>query len=263
MSIRQTAAAGGFYPAQKAELQSLLNKLDQLLQSSDFTPPTARPKALIVPHAGYIFSGFTANAAYKTVPENTGHVVVIGPSHRVYLSGASVAQYDEYETPLGNLAIDTELGNKLRETFDFIDFEPGAHAEHSTETQMPFIKHYLPKAKVTEIVYGNIQSSRLEKLIAHVAAKKDTLVVISSDLSHFYNLEEATKLDSICLDAIASLNTDIEKSGCEACGILGISALLQYAQQAGLTPEILDYRTSSDMSGDRSSVVGYTSAVFY
>jgi AmmeMemoRadiSam system protein B len=263
MTLRKTAAAGGFYPGEPNELKALMGKLDELLNSTDYSAPDKTPYALVVPHAGYIFSGFTANAAYKSVPQTIKDVVVIGPSHRVYLKGASVADYDEYETPLGNLTINSNLATSLQKEYEYIGFEPAAHAEHSTETQMPFIKRALPEAEVTEIVYGDISSDKLARLIEKLADKEDRLIVISSDLSHFYNLKEATKLDSICLDSIAALNTDIERSGCEACGILGIAALIKHAKKHNRQSEILDYRTSSDMSGDTSSVVGYTSAVFY
>ena len=140
MNIRKSVVSGSFYPDKKEELLKYINQFNSFKTNNE---TFENIKAIIVPHAGYIYSGFTANLAYKLASKKKiKRVIVIGPSHRVYLKGASVAIYDEYETPLGNLKIDKEFSQKLIDKYDFLDFNVECEFEHSTETQMPFIKHY-------------------------------------------------------------------------------------------------------------------------
>ena len=220
-------------------------------------------RAVIVPHAGWIYSGFTANIAYKTLSyAKPKTIVVIGPSHRVGFDGISISDVDTYQTPLGDLRIDHELVNTLREGFS-LPYFPQAHQEHSTEVQMPFIKNYMPDVQVVELVYAYAEPELIEPIITYLLSLQDTVVVISTDLSHYYPLQQAQKFDSICLEAIRDEDTDILNQGCEACGIIGVKAMLNAARKKGLASTILDYRTSADASGDTSRVVGYMSAVFY
>jgi len=136
------------------------------------------------------------------------------------------------------------------------------HAEHSTEVQFPFIKHYLPHAKIVELIYGDVEPKTLSEIIDFILNKEGCGVIISTDLSHFYNLGDANKLDNICLNAIVSLDTDMLENGCEACGKIGIKAMLMSAKKLDLKPHLLDYRTSADVSNDTSRVVGYVSGCF-
>jgi AmmeMemoRadiSam system protein B len=169
--------------------------------------------------------------------------------------------YDSFETPLGNLPIDTKMANELIEKFD-LHFQPDAHSEHSTEVQMPFIKMYLPQASVIEMVYGQEDPQHLAKIIEYLLEDKETVVVISTDLSHYYDIEKANRLDSICLEAVATLNPNELHQECEACGKIGVEAMLIAAKDKDLKPTLLDYRTSADASGDKTQVVGYMSAAF-
>ena len=139
---------------------------------------------------------------------------------------------------------------------------PEAHQEHSTETQIPFLKYYLPEIEVIELVYGGIEYEDLSKIISYLLKDEDNLIVISTDLSHFYSLEEAKNLDNICLNGVEELNLKTLNSGCEACGKIGVNALIAVAKKEGLKPILLDYRTSADASGDNSRVVGYMSSIF-
>jgi hypothetical protein len=143
-----------------------------------------------------------------------------------------------------------------------ISHYPEAHHEHSTEVQMPFIKHYFPDAKVIEIVYAYAEPSLIEPIIAYCLNQGDVAVVISTDLSHYYSQDEANHIDEICLEAIRDENTAELHQGCEACGMIGVEAMLNVAKKKGLKSTILDYRTSADASGDTARVVGYTSALF-
>jgi hypothetical protein len=259
---RKAAVAGMFYPDSCSEIKHYIDHFNQGVLSSDFD---VVPKALIVPHAGYIYSGFTANIAYHYAAlhaKEIERVVVIGPSHRVYIAGASIALFEAYHTPCGEVEIDQEFSLALQKKFPFLLFSPQAHEEHSTEVQMPFIRHYFKNAKVVEIVYGDVLPAELSALIDEVLKKEKTLIVISTDLSHFYTEEEANQLDNRCIQAIRHLDLQALAGGCEACGITGVRALVQSAVACGLAPHFMDYRTSFDRTGDASRVVGYTSFVF-
>lgn len=260
MRTRKANHAGSFYPNGSKELEKMLV---QMSVADESRTAFKNIKALIAPHAGYIYSGFTANKAYnvahtKAEPQR---IVVIGPSHRVYLQGASVALYNDYETPLGNIAIDYDFTSHLKDKFDCLCFNPLAHTEHSTETQMPFIKKYFPNAEVVEIVYGDIATETLSEIIREIMLQSQNFIVISTDLSHFYSQEEANLLDARCIKAIHNLDLNTLNDGCEACGITGVKALVQWANENGLQAEILDYQTSMNTNHDASRVVGYTSAI--
>lgn len=264
MSIRKDAVAGQFYPVSKEEIQKMFAHYNKIIDESikDEAVLSLKPRAVIVPHAGYVYSAFTANIAFRLLKNSHAkRVVVIGPSHRVYLNGTSVAEYDSYETPLGNLPIDKNLADELIEKFG-LHFQADAHSEHSTEVQMPFVKNYLPNASVVELVYGNENPANLAKVINYLLKDEDTVVVISTDLSHYYDINKAKQLDTICLEAVVTLNQAELHQGCEACGIIGVEAILLAAKENGLKPTLLDYRTSADASGDDSQVVGYMSAAF-
>ena len=217
---------------------------------------------IIVPHGEWKVSGFTANMAYRVLsgsPVDT--VVVIGPSHHVSFKGISITDDDSYETPLGDIMIDISLVQSIKNKFDVISY-PLAHSEHSTEVQMPFIHHYLPNAKVVELVYGFTTVESLEPIISYILENRRYAVVVSTDLSHFHTLEDANALDAMCIDAITQVNIDLLNDSCEACGSIGVESLLLAAQKENLEGVLLDYSTSADVSGDTLSVVGYLSALF-
>ncbi len=188
---------------------------------------------------------------------------MIGPSHHIYFRGISIATSDYYETSCGDLAIDTEFVDELKKRFEISSVSNLHHIEHSTETQIPFIKYYEPKSRVVELIYGKYHHDSLSKIISYSIKAKDTLVVISSDLSHFYSLEDAKKLDNICLTGVSQKNSFILDKGCEACGLLGIKAVIEVARDMNLEVKLLDYRTSANITGDKDRVVGYMSAVIY
>ncbi len=264
MSVRETAVAGQFYPASSTEIEKMIEHYNALLdRHADMEQFLAlKTRAVIVPHAGYVYSGFTANVVLRILSQQKlKRVVVIGPSHRVYLKGVSVADYDSYETPFGTLPVDKALVKTLEKEFG-VSFVPDAHHEHSTEVQMPFIKYYMPDVSVVELVYGDASAEKIAEMIDFLLEDEETAVVISTDLSHYYDIEKAKQLDSICLDAVMKLDPSELHEGCEACGKIGVEAMLIAARHKGLKPHILDYRTSADASGDTSQVVGYTSIAF-
>ncbi len=264
MSLRKDAVAGQFYPAESQEIEKMFTHYNKIIDEAlqDKSVLELKPHAIIVPHAGYVYSAFTANIAFRVLQNSHAkRVVVIGPSHRVYLDGVSVAKYDSYETPFGALKIDTVLADELIERFG-LHFQPDAHAEHSTEVQMPFVKNYLGDVSVLELVYGQEDPVHLARVIDYLLEDDETVVVISTDLSHYYDINKANRLDSICLDAVSKLSPQELHQGCEACGKIGVEAMLIVAKEKGYKPILLDYRTSADASGDKSQVVGYMSAAF-
>lgn len=265
MNIRNMSVAGSFYPSTSEEINTLIDYFNTVLESH---PDVAarfdalRGSAVIVPHAGWVYSGFTANIAFRILKYSEPKtVVVIGPSHRVRFEGASICDKEIYQTPVGELAIDTDLVDTIKKEFGLSTFVD-AHHEHSTEVQMPFIKHYMSDTKVVEIVYAYADPIQLSPIIDYLLGLDDTIVVISTDLSHYYTLDEAKKLDTICLEAIKRKNSTMLHQGCEACGKIGVEALLDIANKRNMEAILLDYRTSADASGDSERVVGYVSVAF-
>ena len=262
--IRKAGNRGAFYPYECTDIEKYINvfnrEVDKVLEGKK----DIKPKAIISPHAGYVYSGFTANAAHKILSNSKPEtIVVIGPSHHVYFEGVSIAPTQYYETPCGNLETDLTLSEELITRFNLGYSETAHYKEHSTETQMPFIAHYNPQAKIIELIYGKTDYREVVEIINFLLSNKNIAIVISSDLSHFYPLSTAEKLDSICIEAVAKKDLNILHSGCEACGIVGIEAMISVAASKNLKSTIIDYRTSADASGDTSRVVGYLSAAFY
>lgn len=255
---RKMSVEGAFYPDEQKELYlsfSYFNEvLEQHFASSLYDKEV---KALIVPHAGYMYSGFTANLAYRNIKKMPKRVIVLGPSHRVPFEGFSIGGYESYETPLGDIEADKNYMNFLRTKFDFANIE---HKEHSTEVQFPFIKHYFPDTKIVEIIYSH--NANLDEMIEAILKDKDNLLIVSTDLSHFYTQEKANKLDSYCIKGIEEFDIKILENG-EACGMQGVASLLRVVKKTSLHVKSLDYRTSGDITGDKNSVVGYYSAIFY
>ncbi|MBN2768573.1 MAG: AmmeMemoRadiSam system protein B [Campylobacterales bacterium] len=265
MSTRKASVAGTFYPAECSEIEKYIEHFNAIFNESGYKERVdITPRAIIAPHAGYVYSGFTANAVYRTIQHmKPKRVIVVGPSHKVFIEGISIARYDMYETPCKELMIDNSYSQKIEDKFDFIFFDPAAHNEHSTETQIPFIAHYFKDIDIVEMVYGRVDYQKISEVLDFVFQDRDNLLVISTDLSHFYDLQSANTLDNICLKAIVEKEIRLLDAGCEACGKIGVKALLESVNKIGLQSVVVDYRTSADMSGDSSRVVGYVSAVFY
>ena len=254
------SVAGSFYPARDVELERYFEHFTQLYEEESILP-SIKARAVIVPHAGYIYSGYTANIAYRLLAlSGLKNFVVLGPSHRVAFEGVSISQAQSYATPFGDIDASRTLYKHLQESFALR--ETIVHAEHSTEVQFPFIKHYIPDAKIIELIYGRTEPNALSDIIDEVLSLPDTGVIISTDLSHFYTLKEANQLDRLCVQAVEALDISLLHRGCEACGILGVEGMLLSAKKRHLKAHILDYRTSADASDDTSRVVGYLSAAF-
>ncbi len=258
---RGMSVAGSFYPVSKEEIESYLEYFNKVFEKH-FTLSDTSSKAIIVPHAGYIYSGFTANIAYRILQNSSiKRFVVIGPSHRIGFDGISLCEYEEYNTPFGVLKSDQEIVRNLQEKFQIACISE-AHREHSTEVQFPFLKHYIPEATLVELVYSSIDFQSVSEIIDFLLEQDDVGVIISTDLSHFYTLKEANLRDQICINAIENLNLEKLDEGCEACGMIGVKAMLSSAKKHSMQSHIIDYRTSADVSNDTQSVVGYVSAYF-
>ncbi|MFA6138628.1 MAG: AmmeMemoRadiSam system protein B [Sulfurimonas sp.] len=258
---RNMSVAGSFYPARAVEIQRFFEHFSTIYDEA-FTLPDIKSRAVIVPHAGYIYSGYTANVAYRVLQkQGINKFVIIGPSHRVGYDGVSLCNFQSYDTPFGEITAATDLAQKINERFNLTCLS-SAHHEHSTEVQFPFVKYYMEDAEIVELVYSNANAGEISKIIDFVLQQEDCGVVISTDLSHFYSLEEANQIDELCLKAIDKLNINSLHSGCEACGMIGVEAMLMSAKKLGMRSTLLDYRTSADASHDDSRVVGYVSVCF-
>lgn len=255
---RLMSVNGTFYPSDKSELKSMINYFNEVAEQHFVDRIYSQnPVALIVPHAGFIYSGFTANLAYRNVTKIPKRVIVIGPSHRVAFDGISLNDYVGYDTPLGEIDGDREYVSQLKEKFSFVSIE---HKEHSTEVQFPFIKFYFEDIKLIEMVYSTTQN--LVNILDYLLKNDENLVIISTDLSHFYDEEKAHRLDSFIIKAVENLDLEMLKNG-EACGMLGVASVLEVAKRLGLSTKSIDYRTSANITKDKSSVVGYYSAMVY
>ncbi|MFA7070733.1 MAG: AmmeMemoRadiSam system protein B [Sulfurimonas sp.] len=252
---KEMSFAGSFYSQDRADILEMFKHFDKLYEKH-FTPIDAKPKIILVPHAGHIYSGFTASVAYKTLQNtNPKTAIILAPSHRVLFDGFSTSNYSSFKTPLGDITSDDEL---IKDK----PHHPKAHIEHSSEVQLPFIKHYLPNTKVVEIIYSDTTTDELLALIEKPLSLKDVVLIVSTDLSHFHTQKEANSIDSFCIKALLELNSSLIQNPCEACGAKGFKTAIEYAKKHSLTPKLLDYRTSADVSGDTSSVVGYMSGYF-
>lgn len=252
--IRQPAVAGSFYPANPEQLQEMLNTYLDKAQ-----PTTKAPKAIIVPHAGYIYSGEIAASAYarlKAGVDKIKRVVVLGPSHRVGFKGLAVSHAEFFNTPLGKIPLDMEAIEKLL-TLPFVQYiDEAHHLEHSLEVQLPFLQTVLKEFKLIPIVAGDASAEQVSQVLETFYDDAETVIVISSDLSHYYDYTTAQRMDKETSDKIEHLQyqqLDYES----ACGRVPVSGLLALAQKKSLHIKNIDLRNSGDTAGDKRRVVGY------
>jgi len=262
---RKAGNSGMFYPSSRVEIDKLIEVFNKNLPLvKGYSYMNKKPRAVISPHAGYVYSGFTANAAHKALANSKPQcIVVIGPSHHVYFKGVSAAFTEYYETPQGILKTATDMLETLHGKFAFVFNKEAHYKEHSTETQMPFIAHYNGQARIVELIYGDAGMNLVAEIISEVLRNDNCAVVISSDLSHFHTEATARWLDAICIKAFEKKDVKMYGEGCEACGITGLKALTKVASDNGYNTALLDYRTSADVSNDTGRVVGYMSGLVW
>lgn len=260
-NTRPTAVAGLFYPTLPSVLAEMVN--NDLAQAS---PPTEThiPKALIVPHAGYIYSGPVAASAYQylsPIRHIIKRVVIIGPSHRLSFRGVALSSADYFETPLGAIPIDKAAQAKLADIAGVQILDLAHATEHSLEVQLPFLQQVLDEFTIVPIVAGDASPKLIEQLIATLWGGPETIFIISSDLSHYHDYHTAQQLDRSTSQDIIDLDFRAVDSN-NACGSVGIQGLLKFAHQHPLKPFVIDLRNSGDTAGSKNSVVGYGAYLF-
>ena len=257
-AIRPAAVAGSFYPAAAAELHK---EIGELLGGAETATVAPVPKALIAPHAGYIYSGPIAAAGYSRLAparERITRVVLLGPSHFVGFHGMAAGSADGWQTPLGTVPIDRRVVERLIEA-RLIGVLDAAHArEHSLEVQLPFLQVVLSEFALVPIVAGDASPEAVAALLDAVWAGPETLIVVSTDLSHYLNYRSCQETDRQTADAIERL--DPRALGPEsACGRVPVCGLLSAARHRGMSIVRLDLRNSGDTAGPCGGVVGYGS----
>jgi len=257
-ATRQPVVAGSFYPASPLELRA---QVERLLGAAK--PATVSPKALIAPHAGYIYSGPIAATAYATLAPRAAEirrVVLLGPSHFVPFRGLALPQADAFDTPLGQVELDREAFALL--AGHGVKVIGAAHErEHSLEVQLPFLQVALGEFKLVPLAVGYAQPSETAAVLEALWGGDETLIVISSDLSHYRSYQAAAVIDAETAQAIERLEGDVI-DGEHACGCHPIRGLLQLAKRRGMRVVPLDRRNSGDTAGDKSRVVGYGAWAF-
>lgn len=252
--IRPAAVSGTFYPGDPDELAELV--LNQLANSS---PSSLTPKALIAPHAGYIYSGPIAASAYGQLDENReqiSRVILLGPSHHIAFYGIALTDATHYQTPLGQIAIDQQAQDAIRHLSQ-VSIINAAHAyEHSLEVHLPFLQMLLHEFSLVPLVVGDCPPQAVAEALKLLAGGPETLIVVSSDLSHYHDYETAQLMDAETSQHIHLLN-DNRIDGEHACGARPVNGLLRFVNENNMQAHILDVRNSGDTAGPRDRVVGY------
>lgn len=259
--VRQPAVAGSFYPA---DSRTLAAEVSAYLRDVSLPAAPTPPKALIVPHAGFIYSGPVAASAYATLrgrPTPVERVVLLGPSHRVALTGLAATAADAFLTPLGAVPVDRDAVERALE-FRQVHLAEAAHQfEHSLEVQLPFLQQVLDDFSLVPFAVGDASAAEVDEVLEALWGGEETLVVISSDLSHYYDYATAQRLDADTTRAIEAGEPD--RLGSEsACGRVPVRGLLLTARRHGLRCRTLDLRNSGDTAGPRDQVVGYGAYAF-
>ena len=260
-SIRPAAVAGTFYPGEPARLRAAVGEC--LAGAGDAQAPARPPKILIVPHAGYAYSGPVAGRAYAQLRGARGRVrrvVLVGPAHRVAVRGLALPSADAFSTPLGPVPVDraaVQAACRLPQ----VSIDDRAHAwEHSLEVQLPFLQEVLDGFAIVPVAAGRADAREVAQLLEALWGGDETLILISSDLSHFLPYEAASAVDAGTVQSILALEPLLD--GERACGAAAVNGALLCAARHGLAPRLLDLRNSGDTAGSRDRVVGYCSIAF-
>lgn len=263
LRIRPPAVAGSFYPQQAAALSHAVQTLLAVANTDAIAWPGAVPKAIIVPHAGYVYSGSTAALAYARLAaarKRIRRVVLLGPVHRVPVRGLALPGVDAFDTPLGRVNIDPS-GVAAIAALPQVVVSPAAHAqEHSLEVQLPFLQAVLDNFSLVPLAVGDATPAQVAQVLDALWGGDETLIVISSDLSHFLPYAAAVAVDQETVQAMLQLDNTISHS--QACGGTPVNGLLLAAQQHHLQPALLGLCNSGDTAGDKVRVVGYAALAF-
>jgi MEMO1 family protein len=260
-AVRPAAVAGMFYPASPGALEAQVRAY--LEQAPRPAEPAARPKAMIVPHAGYVYSGPIAATAYARIAaarEDIRRVVLLGPAHHVRLRGLAVPTADSFATPCGEVEVDRAAVARALDLPQVSESDRAHALEHSLEVQLPFLQALLSKFRLVPFAVGDAAAAQVAEVIDLLWGAAETLIVVSSDLSHYHSYDQARSLDRSSAQTVVELSPTLDHT--QACGALPINGLLTVARRRGLRPELLDLRNSGDTAGGRVRVVGYASFVF-
>lgn len=257
--IRPPAVAGTFYPMDPRQLRSMVQAM-----LAEPKAEAASPKAIIAPHAGYVYSGPIAASAYARLRagrDTIRRVVLLGPSHRVAFQGLAVSSAEAFATPLGTVPLDRETIAALLQ-LPFVHRLDQAHTlEHSLEVHLPFLQEVLANFSLVPILVGEADPNQVAQVLDELWNGDETLIVVSSDLSHYHEYATARRMDQATSRAIEALRPeDIDYE--DACGRLPVSGLLIAARKHGLKGRTIDLRNSGDTAGPKESVVGYGAYVF-
>ncbi|MCJ7711814.1 MAG: AmmeMemoRadiSam system protein B [Chloroflexi bacterium] len=261
-AVREAAVAGTFYPGEAAALRAMV---DELLAEAPQAPAEAPvPRAVIVPHAGYVYSGPTAAVAYARIAAGRNtirRVVLIGPTHRVPVHGVALPGADAFHTPLGSLPVAEAWAEERLEGVPAVCVFAETHRmEHSIEVQLPFLQRALGDIEIVPMLAGEASGEEVADALDALWGGPETLVIISSDLSHYLGYDEAAQVDADTIAQISSLEGPLDHS--QACGATPINGLLVLAHRRGLVPTLLDACNSGDTAGDHAAVVGYCAFAF-
>ncbi len=260
VQIREPAVAGLFYPAQPRQLRQQITSFLRAAPDGG-----ERPQALVVPHAGYIYSGPIAASAYRLVQKLRGEitrVVLLGPAHRVAFDGVAASAMSHFSTPLGQVEIDAEALERLRPLHQLRVFDAAHRDEHSLEVQLPFLQVLFGEDfRLVPLLVGDADGETVREVIEAVWGGAETLLLVSSDLSHYHDYRSAQRLDSATSRAIERLDPTALGPG-HACGHNPLSGLLLAARRRRLRAVTLDLRNSGDTAGNRDRVVGYGAYAF-
>jgi len=260
MHVKPPAVAGFFYPGSERELRAAV----QGFMRDAHSPEDARPHALIAPHAGYQYSGPIAASAYASLApwaDDIRRVVVLAPSHRVPFRGIATSSADAFRTPLGDIPVDRAAVDSLDGLPGVLRLDAAFAEEHALEVQLPFLQNVLPDFSLVPLIVGDADSDDVSGVIEALWSD-DTLIVVSSDLSHYHDYRSCQQRDRSTTARIEQMQAD-EIGPYDACGAFPIRGLLKTAQRHGWHVRTLDLRNSGDTSGDKSRVVGYGAYEFY
>jgi AmmeMemoRadiSam system protein B len=261
--------AGKFYPGSSSELFETIRKLVQKADETTVQIPQGKTlKALILPHAGYIYSGWTAAHSHSVLMNRHYEcVIVMGPDHRIGFSNAAISDASEYSTPLGSIRLDRDSSELIRSGGGLFHSVPASDSmEHSIEVVLPFLQYSLKDFKLVPIVFGRVGDMDLKSMVDKIAGKIDskTLLVASSDLSHYLPYDSAVKRDKETIRMILKLEgNNLRSRENAACGVIPISVITSLADRFKWEPRLLHYSNSGDTAGPKDRVVGYAAIAFY
>ena len=261
LPVRPPAVVGQFYPS---DPDTLRQEIKQHVEGAKLPPDLGAVRAVIAPHAGYVYSGPTAGFAFRALamlPKKKWTVYLMGPSHRATFPGVALGAYSAFRTPLGDAPVAVERVGEMLLRSTLYTREAGAHAnEHSLEVEVPFLQMVLPEFELVPMLFGDVDPRKVgADLSIHIG--EDDVIAVSNDLSHYLPYATAQEVDQSLLKKLTADDETGVLQG-EACGRAPVAALMGIARQRIWTPHLLDYRTSGDTAGDKQQVVGYASVAY-